>query len=311
MNVYMAAVHWNEYMPGQKLYPALNEHEQRIMHELEFILESYHYLQVKEYTHHIRDNGKKVFLDSGAFTAWTMGVPLEIPEYVDYVQRNRDIIREEDGVLMASVLDAIGDPLVTWQNQQTMEQMGVRPLPCFHYGDDERYLEWYLQNYTYITLGGMVGKSREALTQWLDRLWAKYLLDGTGNPKCKIHAFGITSKAIMERYPWHSVDSSSWVQAAGYGFLWVPGHRNITLSEKSGTRKQAWKHLFNISSTEQEYILKMFESQGFNAERLATVYQSRAAYNLWSIPEIGRRLKLNPEKYRYRPMDLFDMESEC
>jgi len=83
MNVYMAAVHWNEYMPGQKLYPALNEHEQRIMHELEFILESYHYLQVKEYTHHIRDNGKKVFLDSGAFTAWTMGVPLEIPEYVE------------------------------------------------------------------------------------------------------------------------------------------------------------------------------------------------------------------------------------
>ncbi|MCL5459902.1 hypothetical protein M3M33_14795, partial [Loigolactobacillus coryniformis] len=70
----------------------------------------------------MRRDGAKVFLDSGAFSAYTLGVTLSIDEYCDYIKRNLDIIRVEDGVVMASVLDGIGDALLTYQNQLAMEE---------------------------------------------------------------------------------------------------------------------------------------------------------------------------------------------
>jgi hypothetical protein len=50
--------------------------------------------------------------------------------------QNRDIIRHDDGVCMASVLDGIGDAQLTYSNQIYMEQHGACPLPCFHFGED-------------------------------------------------------------------------------------------------------------------------------------------------------------------------------
>ena len=83
-------------------------------------------------------------------------------EYCRYIQKNEDIIEKVDGMTCASVLDGIGDPLKTYQNQKAMEGMGVVPLPCFHYGEDERYLDYYAANYPYITIGGMVPISTTA-----------------------------------------------------------------------------------------------------------------------------------------------------
>ena len=126
-----------------------------------------------------------MFLDSGAFSAFTLGKVIDLPAYVDYCKRNADIIE------FASVLDGIGDPLLTFKNQKAMEKLGVTPLPCFHYGEDERYLEYYIKNYDYITIGGMVPIATPQLFHWLDRIWAKYLVDGARRAKIKVHGFGL------------------------------------------------------------------------------------------------------------------------
>lgn len=190
-------------MPGQNRYKKLTEHEQNLVTHLPNILESFHYVGKQQYVDNMRENGAKVFLDSGAFSAHTLGVSIDLPTYCDYIKRNMDILRIEDGAVMASVLDGIGDPLKTYRNQLAMEKLGAKPLPCFHYGEDSRYLDWYVKNYDYITIGGMVGKSSAALIKWLDRIWEEHLIDGSGRAKLKVHAFGITAIPIMERYPWH------------------------------------------------------------------------------------------------------------
>ncbi len=212
MHIYTAAVYTNTYGKGGYKYVKLNEYEQSICDQLPHILESWHYVGKQKYVDDMRRCGAKVFLDSGAFSAHTLGVVLSVANYCDYIQRNRDILRVEDGALMASVLDGIGDPLQTYRNQLEMEARGVRPLPCFHKGEEERWLEWYMQNYDYITIGGMVGSSAKQLEVWLDRLWGKFLCDGSGRPRLKVHGFGLTKRALIGRYPWYSVDSSSWVQ---------------------------------------------------------------------------------------------------
>lgn len=312
MNLYLAAVYTNNYMSGQKLHEDLNEHERQITHNIPNILESWHYVGKQRYVDDMRRNNAKIFLDSGAFSAYTLGVKLSIKEYVDYIIRNKDILRVEDDVIMASVLDGIGDPLATYRNQLEMEARGFRPMPCFHAGEDERYLEYYVSNYSYITLGGMVGSSSKALMVWLDRMWERYLTDGAGRPRTKVHGFGITSMPIMEAYPWHSVDSSSWIQATSFGSIIVPGISKkspaftLNVSEKSPSRHVEGQHAINLTPQEMDYVFQLLEQQGFTYERLSTVYQSRAAYNMWAYGVLNSLINASKsERFKTRVRELF------
>lgn len=307
MNLYTAAVYSNSYPKGMNRYVKLNDREREILHTLPNILESYHYVGKQSFVDAMRNNEAKVFIDSGAFSAFTLGVKIDLPTYCNYIKMNKDIIRVEDGVVMASVLDGIGDPLETFQNQWRMEQLGAKPLPCFHFGEDERYLEHYVKNYSYITLGGMVGRSSDTLSKWLDRLWDKYLVDGSGKPKLKVHGFGITAIPIMERYPWWSVDSSSWIQATAFGSIVTPLHGPMSVSEKSPSRHVAGQHATTLSLPEQQYVFEMLEQQGFTYERLSTVYESRAAYNLWAYGVINTMMNAqnNYEQFTAQVQELF------
>ena len=306
MNVFMAAVYSNNYKPGQNRYLKLNERERHAVENLPHILESWHYVGKQQYVDAMRNDSAHIFLDSGAFSAYTLGVDLSVNDYCEYIRRNMDILRVEDGVLMASVLDGIGDPLQTYRNQLEMEQRGVKPLPCFHAGEDERYLEWYVQNYEYITLGGMVGSSSKQLCVWLDRVWGRYLTDGSGRARLKVHGFGITAIPIMERYPWHSCDSSSWIQSAAFGAIVTPQWGPISVSTKSPSRHDAGQHASTLSAIEQEAVFRMLEEQGFTYQRLSTVYESRAAFNLWAYTVINTMMNVrNDMVFRARIQELF------
>lgn len=307
MHIYCAAVFSNSYCRGQNRYVKLTPHEQQLVDNLPHILESYHYVGKQIFVDNMRENNAQIFVDSGAFSAFTLGATIDLRSYCDYIKRNRDIIRVEDGVVMASVLDGIGDPLQTWRNQLNMEELGAKPLPCFHAGEDERYLEWYVQKYEYITLGGMVGSSTAQLMTWLDRIWDRYLVDGSGNPRLKVHGFGITSIPLMERYPWWSCDSSSWIQSAAFGSIVSPKHGPLAVSSKSPSRHDYGQHISTLSPVEQDYVLRMLELQGFTYERLSTVYESRAAYNLWAFGVINAMIDAarQHDRFERRVQELF------
>ena len=155
MIIYIAALHTTG-VKNDSYYSKFNDREREIIDSLDYLLESYHYINKDRYVDIIRDRGDKVFLDSGAFSAHTLGATIDLVAYCDYIKKNDDIVKSDDGILLASVLDGIGDPKKTYENQMEMQKQGVTPLPCFHYGEDERWLEWYIKNYDYITIGGMV-----------------------------------------------------------------------------------------------------------------------------------------------------------
>lgn len=287
MNLFHAAVYTNSFMPTQKGHEKLTPREQEIMVAIPHILESYHYVHSPRFVDEMRKDGAQVFLDSGAFSAHTLGVTIDIKDYCDYIIRNRDIIRHEDNVCMASVLDGIGDDKKTYENQLTMERMGACPLPCFHFGEDDRYLEWYIKRYPYITIGGLVGKSNPDVINWLDRIWEKHILDGSGKPRLKVHAFGVTRIELMERYPWHSVDSSSWIQYAVYGHIFFPEFGSLTASAKSPGRHDAGRHVTTLAEPQQQFILQRLRDKGFDYARIADVYESRAVFNCLSFQELN------------------------
>lgn len=290
MRLFIAGIYTAGFEVGGKVWSMLNEREQELRLKADNLLESYHFIGNERKRNTVRAGGKKVFLDSGAFSAFTQGAEIDLNEYVKFCRDNEDFIE------MASVLDGIGDPQKTYENQIEMERQGVCPLPCFHYGEDERYLEWYIENYTYITIGGLVPISKPEQRAWLDKIWSRYLCDENGRPKLKVHGFGLTTVDMMSRYPWHSVDSSTWIQKAMFGMIRHFGtDRDITVSKESPRKKVAGQHFENFPQIEREQIRADVEALGFDVERLRDVYASRWAYNLNYFIETGKRLAARPD----------------
>lgn len=216
----------------------------------------------------VKQNKIELFLDSGAFSAWTRGAKIDIHEYVDFIKQH------EEAIDVYANLDVIGDASATYKNQKIMEKAGLHPIPVFHQGEPEKYLERYTKKYDYIAIGGLVGISSHALVRWLERMWDSYLTDSEGLPIVKVHGFGLTSLRLMFRYPWYSVDSTSWVVTGRLGGIFVPRYRNgqwiydenswkIDVSNKSPSNKKAGKHITTLTPRQKEIFLHYIHAQGY------------------------------------------------
>lgn len=196
----------------------------------------------------------RTFLDSGAFSAWTRGIELDLEEYAAFIHEHCE------PVTLISVLDDISDPKVTLENQRALESLGVDAVPCFHFGEPEEYLARYVDNYDYISFGGMVGRQPKELVPWLDRMFREYICDANGIPRVRVHGFGMTRPEIIAAYPWRSVDSISWTQASmtRAGLLFISEGGTLTFlsaSEREGVSPS--RHINSLPARERESIHKM------------------------------------------------------
>lgn len=171
------------------------------------ILASYH--AFKNYPDVIKECLEKnfdVFIDSGAFSAENSGHPVNIDEYCKF-------LLDTKAVTYAG-LDVIGDAKKTYENNKFMEdQYGLNPIPTFHMGGNiEDLAKIAGGQYSYIALGGLVFSSN--VVNHCDAVWRWIMAN---NPKLRVHGFGITNLELMERYPWFSVDSSSFKSGKRYG----------------------------------------------------------------------------------------------
>lgn len=210
-----------------------------------------------------------LFLDSGAYSAWSRGASIDIQNYICFIKENIDLVD------VYSNLDVIGDPEMTLSNQRIMEKAGLFPLPCFHYGEDFKFLEFYISNYNYVGLGGMVPIPTKQLIPWLDVVFSRYVCDKkTHLPKIKIHGFGMTSLLMMLRYPWWGVDSTSWVMTSRMGSVYVPRFKSgqwiydenswkITVSSRSPFQQDVGQHFNTFSPEVQKVIVSYFQEKGY------------------------------------------------
>lgn len=287
---YNAGVFTAGFAIGSTLWNRLTENE-KWQHKYAVdspLLDSYHYVSKQRSVDMIRKSGKKVFLDSGAFSMWSLGAKIDLPAYCNYIKRNEDIIEKVDGILMASVMDSIGDALGTYQNQKRMEELGVTPLPCWHFGEPTEYGEYYAANYDYITLGGLVAQESWQIDNWLDEVFEKYLVDGAGRLKTRVHGFGVAAPALMRKFPFTSCDASSWVQGAKSGsVLLLPEAKTINVSERSPQRKIAGQHIDTLPEIQSLAVRKKLESEGLDIKRAGETYLARWCYNLYAYAKLG------------------------
>lgn len=299
MKLYTAAIYSNSLDLEGRLYGRMTDREKEHRRAIRYILESYHYVNNQSRVDAMRRDGVKIFLDSGAFSAYTQGVTINLDEYCAYIRRNLDIID------IASVLDAVGNPEKTLANQKAIESNGLSVLPCYHYGEPESYLSTYIDNYEYITIGGMVPVGKVQLRPWLDRIWSKFLCRPDGSPRIKVHAFGMTNLEMMVRYPWYSVDSSSWVQGGSMGNVLIPDVGMFAISNQSASRKHAGRHMATITEIQREELLRRIASFGFTWERLSKEYLARWMFNIAAFTRLNHELENKELVFKLEQQALF------
>jgi hypothetical protein len=177
------------------------------------MLISYHYARGKdlgEMVGKLFRTRPQIFGDSGAFSALSLGQPISVEEYAEWLGVNRK------NLSVYANLDVIKNAEATERNQRKLEALGYRPLPVFHTGSDFRHLDRLIQEYPYICLGGCVGVPIGRLMPWLVQCYKRARAAGKGTV---FHGFGLTQTEAIRALPWYSVDSSSWGIGYRYGRL--------------------------------------------------------------------------------------------
>ena len=185
------------------------------------VLMSFHYYKKKaELVRKLLRKGVEVLIDSGAFSAKNSGKEIKMDDYCRFIY--------DTGASQYAGLAVIGDSKATMENQKYMESVGLNPIPTFHMGSTIDEVEPLLE-YGRIAFGGMVFSA--GLRNHMDILWSHIL---KRKPKIRIHGFGVTNLEFMARYPWDSVDSSSFQSCRRFGrqhMMWN-GFKFRTFKEK-------------------------------------------------------------------------------
>ena len=165
-------------------------------------------------------NSKKIFLDSGAYSVSTGKAVIDIDEYIEFINKYKSLFE------VYANLDVIGNAKLTDRNQKYMESKGLKPLPTFHYGTDYNELNKMIKNYNYIGLGGLVpiAMKRKKMVRHLDNCF-RIIKD-----KVKVHGWGITSRPLLFRYPFYSVDSTSHIKWSA--FRWEIYNEGLKMKRK-------------------------------------------------------------------------------
>lgn len=232
------------------------------------------------------DSGMDLFLDSGAFSAHTQNDEIRIEDY------GRFILEHGQHFTVKANLDDIGDTgPKSWDNWVALRNMGCDVFPVHHAQDEDRFLTMILDSgIEFMALGGLVGASRNVLREWLDRIWSKYLVKDDGTPRLNVHGFGLTDTELMIRYPWFSVDSSSWVMTGIFGgCIFREGNKfyKVTFSEDSPDKfsLDGW-HYNSLTEPQKKRVNVWLDHHGVNAADLGRHYSFRHLVNARTFTEI-------------------------
>lgn len=249
-----------------------------------------------------------IMLDSGAFSAWVKNLEINIENYTDFVLDNINIFSY---VVNLDVIpgawgktptekEADEAASIGWSNYKYMVKRGVpenKIIHVFHQNENFKWLEKFVKNgLNYIGLSPANDRINKEKIQWLDKCM-NYVTDKKGMPLNKWHGFAVTSLNTILRYPWYSVDSSSWAVISRMGAIFVPRFRKgewiydeqsweVGVSTKSPHRHDRTKHIDNLSPKHRELIEEYIHTKGYkigssHIEKVSPDYKPKQGKELW------------------------------
>ena len=245
----------------------------------------------------------KIFIDSGAFTAWTKNISIDVDTYIEFLNNH------VDNICLAGQVDCIAGELNrkatmeeqykasqdTWENYLYMYSKLKNPdclLYTFHIGEDFKFLKQALswkndkgEHFKYMALGGTVGKPVKEKEEWFRKCWE--IIKNSDNPDVKVHAFGMTSLKLLEKFPFSSADSTSWLMTGANGNIFTK-YGTIPISNKLSKLPEHYSHLPKQC---KEEVINEIQKIGYTVAELEDNYITRSNYNILYTMEWAKNHK--------------------
>ena len=201
MKIYLAGSGWDKIWRADKFYNfnrletfwAISKHEAEIIHKY-----------------------KNFMLDSGAFSFFG-GAKANLTEYVDkYIK----FINDYDIKLFfeLDIYQLIGKYDTDIINKRIERETGKQTMPVFHYFLGIDYYKQICNEYNYIAISasGMYASkwTRDEPTK------LRKLIDYAHSKNVKVHGLGYTKMTMLDKMPFDSVDSTSWIGGNRFGMAY-------------------------------------------------------------------------------------------
>lgn len=165
-------------------------------------------------------------VDSGAFTAWTRGKPVDLDAYIAFLLDTEaladagalrldgylalDVIPGEPG-RMPTLDEAMAATEQSLANLARMRAAGLTPIPIYHEGEPIEILDAYVgEGHDVIALGATFSRGKPELVNWLEPIFKRY-------PSQRFHGLAMTQRRVIENFPFDSVDSTTWLNFVRFG----------------------------------------------------------------------------------------------
>lgn len=250
------------------------------------------YKWIEYFKNHPNDH-HKLFIDSGAFSAWTLGKEIDVEEYITFINSYKNFITVAAAVdnipgiprssKLATPQEVKESADKTWENFLYMRSKMEDPsklLYTYHVGEPLSYLETALDYkdsfgyIDYIAIGGLVGKSEDIIISELSQIMES--LKKKKNQNLKIHLFGMTRLDLLERFSVTSADSTSFIMEGAYGNIRI-NKKLIPISQEGQLRDNNFS---NLSLGLQQEILAYLQSLNISLSQVQESAEYRKRVNM-------------------------------
>lgn len=170
--------------------------------------------------------------DSGAFSAWTKGDVIDIGAYIRWCHEHRrrfpwlptvhinlDVIPGQKGRMATAEQRGQGMEL-SKVNGDRMREAGLATMEVFHQFEPWEFLDELLERRQPGDLIGLSPRKDVAPSRrekWLDSVFHRLMQSYSHDQIPPCHGLGVSGRKMIWRYPWWSVDSTSWVSPSKFG----------------------------------------------------------------------------------------------
>lgn len=234
-----------------------------------------------------------IFVDSGAFSLYmkvkdkSYFTLKEGSKFRRYCDRYAAFMKAMKGRVLLANVDLIFDPDKTWEVQRYFEEEhGLTPIPVVHFRTPMTYIDRYIdatikvngksqRKYDLIGVGGFAFGGTGRIS-WLDNFFIHICpKENDFKPVIRVHGFALTGWFSICRWPWWSVDSTTWFTTASFGGIYMPRWNNKTeewrydrapmvvqISDRSEMKSHRGKHHMSLAAAEKDLVEKWLNSIG-------------------------------------------------
>ena len=262
---------------------------------------------IKEWCNN-KSETSKLFVDSGAYTAYTKQTKLDVDDYISFINsisKDVTIFAQVDKIpgefrkpkTKEQILEA---PKLSWENYLYMRERVKEPkklVPIFHQGEDYKWLKNMLE---YVDEAGehipYIGISPAIDVPGIERFLdiSFEIISNSSNPNVKTHAFGMTQLKLLEEYPYTSADSTSWKLCAAMGSIYTP-YGLIYVSNLKSTDK---KYIKNQPKEAYNNLINYISDLGFTFEEVANSDAARYICNIKYLMDWASTYKYRGKQFK-------------